>query len=143
MIDAMATDLAAHVNEELERSGARSVEDIRRQGRALAAFGPEMNDLVRELKQIMSDRLYRHYRVSRMTEKAGRVLVQLFEAYMREPRQIPPHVLARVETDGEPVARVIADYHRRDDRSLRVGRIRQTLRSQRARIAGNGRPLCT
>ncbi len=110
MIDAMATDLAAHVNEELERSGARSVEDIRRQGRALAAFGPEMNGLVRELKQIMSDRLYRHYRVSRMTEKAGRVLVQLFEAYMREPRQIPPHVLARVETDGEPVARVIADY---------------------------------
>jgi dGTPase len=59
---------------------------------------------------MMRDRLYRHYRVSRMTEKAGRVLEQLFNTYMREPRQMPEHVLARVERDGEPLARVIADY---------------------------------
>jgi dGTPase len=58
----------------------------------------------------MRDRLYRHYRVSRMTEKAARVLARLFETYMAEPRQIPEHVLARVNDDGEPLPRVVADY---------------------------------
>ncbi|MGH7838711.1 MAG: deoxyguanosinetriphosphate triphosphohydrolase, partial [Candidatus Binataceae bacterium] len=45
-----------------------------------------------------------------MTAKAGRVLAQLFEAYMAEPRQMPEHVLMRTERDGEPIARVVADY---------------------------------
>ena len=40
MIDAMATDLAADRNAELERSRVRSVDDVRQAGRALAAFGP-------------------------------------------------------------------------------------------------------
>ena len=57
----------------------------------------------------MRDRLYRHYRVIRMTEKAGRVLARLFETYMNEPRQLPDHVLERAKHD-EPLARVIADY---------------------------------
>src|SRR5208282_4440752 len=110
MIDAMVTDLIGQIEAELERGAIASVADVRRAGRPLAIFGPEMTPKVAELKQIMRDRLYRHYRVSRMTQKAGRVLVQLFEAYMREPRQMPAHVVARAESDGEPIARVIADY---------------------------------
>lgn len=110
MINVMVTDLVAHVERELERAGIASLEAVRRAGRGLARFSPEVGEQVAELKQIMRDRLYRHYRVSRMTEKAGRVLVRLFQTYMAEPRQIPEHVLARVERDGEPVARVIADY---------------------------------
>src|SRR6202140_2501674 len=50
MIDAMATDMAAQVSTELERASVRKVEDIRRAGRPLAAFGPEMTELVAELK---------------------------------------------------------------------------------------------
>ncbi len=110
MIDAMVTDLVTNVSGELERNSIRSVEDVRRAGRAIACFGPAMAPMVEELKQIMRDRLYRHYRVSRMTAKAGRVLEQLFQTYMSDPRQMPGHVLRRVEADGEPLARVVADY---------------------------------
>jgi dGTPase len=110
MIDRMATDLVANIDRELTRAGIASVDAVRRAGRGLAAFGHIVGAQVDELKQVMRDRLYRHYRVSRMTEKAGRVLARLFEAYMAEPRQIPAHVLARAEVDGEPLARVIADY---------------------------------
>ena len=88
----------------------RSVEDVRRAGQALASFGPAMAPMVEELKQLMRERLYRHYRVSRMTGKAGRVLERLFETYMGEPRQMPGHVLRRIEVDGEALARVVADY---------------------------------
>jgi dGTPase len=110
MINAMSTDLMTNLATELERSRIGSVEDVRRAGGALAQFSPPMAEKVGELKQIMRDRLYRHYRVSRMTEKAGRVLARLFETYMAEPRQMPEHVLARAERGGEPIPRVVADY---------------------------------
>jgi dGTPase len=110
MINTMVTDLETSIDRELENARISSIEDIRRAGRALAGFGPAMAEQVSELKALMHQRLYHHYRVSRMTEKAGRVLARLFEAYLAEPRQIPPHVLARTETDGDSIARVIADY---------------------------------
>ena len=87
-----------------------SVEDVRNAGRALAAFSPPMALQVAELKQLMNRKLYRHHRVLRMTQKAGRMLTQLFEAYMAEPAQIPPHIAQRMETGGDSTPRVIADY---------------------------------
>ena len=93
-----------------ETTRISSLDDIREAGRALANFSPAMADQVRELKALMHQRLYHHYRVSRMTEKAGRVLARLFETYLAEPRQMPPHVLARTAADGDSIARVIADY---------------------------------
>ncbi|HUO04721.1 MAG TPA: deoxyguanosinetriphosphate triphosphohydrolase [Candidatus Binataceae bacterium] len=110
MIDAMSSDLMLNMSAEIDRAGVKSIEDVRRAGRALASFSPPMLEQVDEIKLIMRERLYRHYRVSRMTEKAGRVLARLFETYMAEPRQIPEHVLARAERAGEPVSRVVADY---------------------------------
>ncbi len=110
MIDSMVTDLVGAVSEELERSSIRSVEDVRHAGRPLAGFSPPMAEQVRELKQLMKEQLYQHYRVRRMTEKAGRVLARLFDTYISEPRQMPPHVVAPIELDGEPIARVVADY---------------------------------
>ena len=110
MIDAMVTDLVVNIDAELERGAIGSVDDVRRAGRALANFSPAMAPMVDELKKLMRERLYRHYRVSRMTGKAGRVLERLFETYMGEPRQMPEHVLRRTEAEAEPLARVVADY---------------------------------
>jgi dGTPase len=110
IIDAMATDLVSNVDGEIVRAHIESVDAVRRAGRALAVFSPAMTVQVDELKEIMRERLYRHYRVIRMTEKAGRVLEQLFNAYMSEPRQMPVHVLMMHEREGETIARVVADY---------------------------------
>jgi dGTPase len=110
MIDAMSTDLIVNLAAELDRCNIGSIEDVRKAGRALASFSPAILPQVDEIKQVMRDRLYRHYRVSRMTEKAGRVLARLFETYMTEPRQMPEHVLLRAEQYGDPVSRAVADY---------------------------------
>lgn len=108
MINRMVTDLVTSIDYELTKRAIVSVEQICSAGKSLAEFGPDVGAEVKELRQIMRDRLYRHYRVSRMTEKAGRVLARLFEAYMSEPRQIPEHVLALGK--DESIARVVADY---------------------------------
>jgi dGTPase len=108
VINRLVTDLVTHIDRELTSNAISNLEQVRRAGRPLVAFSQELGEQVKELRQIMRDRLYRHYRVSRMTEKAGRVLARLFETYMAEPRQIPEHILAR--SHQEPLARVIADY---------------------------------
>ncbi|HZY58664.1 MAG TPA: deoxyguanosinetriphosphate triphosphohydrolase [Candidatus Binataceae bacterium] len=110
MIDMMVTDLVVNIDRELAAAAIGSVVDLRRAGRALAWFSPPMARQVVELKDLMNRKLYRHHRVLRMTQKAGRVLTQLFNAYMAEPAQIPPHIAQRMETEGDSTARVIADY---------------------------------
>ena len=52
--------------------------------------------------------MYRHYRVVRMGNKAGRILRDLFESLVREPRQLPPRYQGLIELFG--VERVVCDY---------------------------------
>jgi dGTPase len=91
-------------------SGARvtSAEDVRRAGRRLVGYSPEMGPQVRELKEFLYKNMYRHYRVVRMGNKAGRILRDLFHAFTDEPQQLPPHFQERIEQDG--LHRVVCDY---------------------------------
>ena len=41
--------------------------------------------------------------------KAQRVMRDLFNAYLEDPRQLPAHILRRCD-EGETAPRVIADY---------------------------------
>jgi dGTPase len=85
-----------------------SVEDVRRAGRRLVGYSPDMARLVKELKDFLFTNLYRHYRVVRMGDKAGRILRDLFLSYVGEPLQLPPHYQERIPRDG--VQRVVCDY---------------------------------
>jgi len=109
IIDRLVTDMIATIGERVEAHGIRSLADVRRCRIRLAGFSTAMAEANRELKQTLFDRLYRHHRVMRMTVKAQRVMADLFHTYMDEPHQMPPHVHRRIE-EGEPQARVVADY---------------------------------
>jgi len=61
-----------------------------------------------QLKNFLYSDLYYHYRVIRMSEKAQRFLRELFEAYAKAPRQLPPEVQSGIEAKGLHLA--IADY---------------------------------
>ncbi len=89
-----------------ERIG--SVADLRAAGRRLAGYSDEMRAAVRVLKDFLYANMYRHYRVVRMGDKAGRILRDLFRAYLDEPGQLPPRYQERIEADG--VERVVCDY---------------------------------
>ena len=63
---------------------------------------------VRELKEFLFKDMYRHYRVVRMGDKAGRILRDLFASYTAEPLQLPPRYQERIPRDG--LHRVVCDY---------------------------------
>ena len=108
VIDRLVSDLCAAVLARLRQLGVETLADVRRVKPRLVEYSPEMAERNQELKAFLYDRLYTHYRVTRMTQKADRIMSALFDVYMTEPKQLPPHTLARVE--GEPVPRTIADY---------------------------------
>jgi len=109
IIDRLATDMIQAIRARIEEHGIRTLDDVRRCRVRLAGFSPEMGERNRELKRVLLARLYSHYRVTRMGMKAQRIMTDLFQTYMEEPQQMPPHIHHRIET-GEPKARVVADY---------------------------------
>ena len=67
LIDRMVRDLIAETRNRLAHSGVKSVEEIRRLGKPVAAFSAEMRNHDRALKRFLFERMYRHYRVNRMS----------------------------------------------------------------------------
>jgi dGTPase len=107
IINRCTQDLLETTLARLRSAGVSTADDVRRSGR-LVAYSPEMAGLVRELKDFLLANLYRHYRVARMGDKAGRILRDLFLCFTSDPDQLPPRYRARV--GGEGLHRVVCDY---------------------------------
>jgi dGTPase len=108
IIDRCVQDLIETTLGQLTAARIVSIEDVRQAGRRLVSYGPEMAEMVRELKAFLLVNMYRHYRVVRMGDKAGRILRDLFHSYVGEPLQLPPQFQQRIEADG--LHRVVCDY---------------------------------
>jgi dGTPase len=108
IIDRCSRDLIETSLRQVSEAGVSSTSGVRTAGRRLVAYSPEMAARVRELKDFLFANMYRHYRVVRMGDKAGRILRDLFHAFVGEPRQLPPHYHEEIERLG--VHRVVCDY---------------------------------
>jgi dGTPase len=111
VIDHMVGDLIAETNARLAASGVRSAAEIRALKHPVAAFSDEMHNNDRALKQFLFERMYRHYRVNRMSSKARRVIRDLFGLYLAEPECLPGEWRRLAAGPDDPeTARVAADY---------------------------------
>jgi dGTPase len=108
IINRCTRELVETTVQNIRASRVASVDDVRRLGRRLVSYSPEMAAMVKELKDFLFKDMYRHYRVVRMGDKAGRILRDLFASYTGEPLQLPPHYQERLEADG--LYRVVCDY---------------------------------
>ena len=111
VIDQMVGDLVAETRARLADCGARSAADIRALHEAVAAFSPAMRQNDQALKGFLFERMYRHYRVNRMSSKARRVVRDLFGLYLAEPECLPGEWRKLAAGPGDQqTARVAADY---------------------------------
>ena len=106
MIDTLVTDLIRQSAANIRDLAPESAEDIRR-APPLIRFSDRIQREQAELKRFLHINLYRHYRVSRMSSKARRIINDLFEAFLAEPGLLPPEFQARAQQDRP---RAIADY---------------------------------
>jgi dGTPase len=106
MIDTLVTDLIATSAANIRRHEPRDVEAVRSLPPLIAFSEPILAEQM-ELKRFLHEKLYRHYRVARMSSKARRIVTDLFQAFYAESTLLPPEFQARA---GEDKARAIADY---------------------------------
>jgi dGTPase len=106
MIDTQVTDLLAESGQAIADADLKFLEDVH-EAPVLIRFSPAMQEENRLLKGFLREALYRHYQVLRMTNKARRIIRELFTAFLEEPRLLPPQYQAYAAEDK---ARAVADY---------------------------------
>ena len=72
-------------------------------GQPLVGFGRPMEQQNRALQSFLNDRMYRHERVEEIMARARRVMHDLFDAYMNDPKLLPADW-----QDGQP--RQVCDF---------------------------------
>jgi dGTPase len=115
MINHLVSDLIVTSAKRLEASGAASAAEIRTMTAPLIGFSESTAELNGTLQRFLRERLYKHYKVRRMTAKARRVMTALFDAFLKDPLLMPPeHAATTVRLDAthgaRGRARAVADY---------------------------------
>ena len=106
MIHLMVIDLIEQTRANIAAEGVATLADVHAAPR-LVAYSDALLPRLRELKVFLRDKLYRHYQVLRMTNKARRIVGDLFAAFMDDPHILPPQYQAMAREDKP---RAIADY---------------------------------
>ena len=101
-------DIVAESRRRIAAAEATSVDDVRNCSQALVGFSPEMASRVAEQAAFMQERIYHHHRLIRMDDKARRFITDLFDAYLAEPRLLPPRFHRRINEQG--LHRILCDY---------------------------------
>jgi len=72
-----------------------SAEDVKMCDQRIIGFSSTMKSERDELQAILHKKLYNHFRVERMTEKARRIITEIFNVYENNPNQLPYDVWQR------------------------------------------------
>ncbi len=108
LIDLQVTDLLQESIRRIRSRKIRDSSDVRNSPEPVIAFSSATERLRAPLKGFLKEELYHHHKVVRMAEKARRFLTALFEAYLKNPNQLPNTTRRRLKE--EDPYRVICDY---------------------------------
>ena len=115
MIGRVVGDLIETSAAQLSATAPKDIEAVRAASAPLIRMSDEVSAEHSELKQFLRHEMYRHYRVLRMTDKARKVIRDLFESFTAKPELLPPEyqrsaLALRDLTGTAGLARTVADY---------------------------------
>jgi dGTPase len=111
VINAMITDLIEETRRRLAKLDPKDADAVRRARQRVVAFGPAMAESHMVIKEFLFARMYRHWRVNRMTTKARRLTEELFRQLHADPSLLPDDWRARAGEGGtQRAATVVGDY---------------------------------
>ncbi|MBP0594039.1 deoxyguanosinetriphosphate triphosphohydrolase [Paraburkholderia sp. LEh10] len=106
IINTLIVDLIDTTSRNIAQHAPQSLDDVRR-APPLVAHSDAIAAQAAALKRFLFNNLYRHYRVMRMANKARRVIAGLFDAFLDDPRLLPPNYQT---PDASRQPRLIAHY---------------------------------
>ncbi len=108
LVGLMVTDIITATDSRLKASKVKSALDIQKLKQNMIGYSEDMQRRNREVKDFLYKKLYRNYRVVRMSVKAEKLVMDMFNAYRAEPAMLPDHVQFFIEKRG--LERTICDY---------------------------------
>ena len=108
LINMQVTDLIGTTEATVARMKLKSYRDIKKRNTKIIMFSPAMQEYRRPLRELLMEKLYHHYRVIRMADKAKRFIKELFQVYMSRPEALNDSIQERVAREG--ARRAICDY---------------------------------
>jgi len=109
LIGIEVTDVVEETSRQLAQNRVNSADDVRDLGIRIVRFSDELGAKNRALKSFLLKEFYRHYRMVRMSQKAQRMIGELFHAYLNTPAQLPFSVSDRTCEAGD-LPCIICDY---------------------------------
>jgi len=106
MINSQIVDLCTESSRKIAEHAPTSIEVVRH-APPLISFSAGMAKQQAELKKFLRTKLYRHYRVNRMSNKAHRIITELFREFIQDSTIMPDEFQQRAEQDKP---RAVADY---------------------------------
>ncbi len=111
VIDVLTSDLIEESRRRLQALDATGSDGIRRHQAAVIGFSPHRQEQNAAIRAFLYARVYRHWRVLRMTVKARRVTAELFAILSGNPALLPVDWHEQAAASGEAgTQRVVADY---------------------------------
>jgi dGTPase len=111
VINALVHDALAESQGRIEALNPNSADDIRAAAEPVVAFSPPMAVANQDIKTFLFARMYRHWRVNRMTHKARMVTKSLGTLLLERPYLLPDDWRERAgEPESEQAAAVVRDY---------------------------------
>lgn len=111
VIHALATDVLVCTRKNLQDLAPRSAEDIRAASAPVVAFSPAMAEANKGIRKFLFAKLYRHWRVNRMTYKARHVTAELFTILVESPKLLPDRWRETALAGNDAtIRRTVADY---------------------------------
>ena len=108
LVGVLVTDSVETTSQEIKRSRVKTAKGIQKLDYNVAGFSEDIHRRNRELKDFLYSKLYRHHRVVRMSKKAERVIIDLFNAYCDEPEMLDEQFRNLIEERG--LERTVCDY---------------------------------
>jgi dGTPase len=111
VIDRLLTDLMGESRRRLDALAPDSADAIRAAAAPVIGLSPPLAEASRAIKEFLFVRLYRHWRVNRMTAKARRLVAEMFALLHGNTSLLPDDWQFRAGASGEAhAAVVVADY---------------------------------
>ncbi len=108
IINLLVTDLIDTIEDNIKKMSIKSYEDVKKAPDRIAGFSKKVEEANQELKELLNEKLYQHYKVVRMSIKAQKVLRDLFTLYVEFPNALPHSYSSRIKTDG--LKPTVSDY---------------------------------
>ncbi len=111
VLSGMILDVVAETGRKAAALGLNSAQEVRALDGTLVTFGAVMTEKNRVLQAFLNDRMYRHDRVEQIMDRARRVVRDLFEAFMNDPKLLPPNWQEQaIPGDVPRYARQVCDF---------------------------------